>query len=105
VAVAAALAARFWWEALFVGLWCALAFSALVGVYFATTAPIGWHLATSVDRVVFSIALGAATVSPLLVARVWELSRRRADEALVGVADERPGGSGGVPARLPGGAH
>ena len=105
VAIGAALAARLWWEALFVGLWCALAFSALVGVYFATTAPIDWHLATSADRVVFSIALGAATVSPVLVARVWELSRRRADETLAAVANERPGGGGGVPARLPGGAR
>ena len=105
VAIGAALAARLWWEALFVGLWCALAFSALVGVYFATTAPIDWHLATSADRVVFSIALGAATVSPVLVGRVWELSRRRADETLAGVATERPGGGGGVPARLPGGAR
>ena len=105
VAIGAALAARLWWEALFVGLWCALAFSALVGVYFATTAPIDWHLATSADRVVFSIALGAATVSPVLVGRVWELSRRRADETLAAVATERPGGGGGVPARLPGGAR
>ncbi len=104
-AIGAALAARRWWEALFVGLWSGLAFSALVAVYFTSTAPIGWHLATSADRVVFSIVLGAATVSPVLAARVWEVSRRRADEVVAGVAGERPGASGGVPARLPGGAR
>ena len=100
LAICAALAARLWWEALFVGLWSGLAFSALVAVYFTSTAPIGWHLATSADRVVFSIVLGAATVSPVLAARVWEVPRRRADEVVAGVAGELPGAS--VPARLPG---
>ena len=104
-AIGAALASRLWWEAVFVGLWSGLAFSALVAVYFANTAPIDWLLATSADRVVFSIVLAAATVSPVLAARAWEVSRRRADAA-VAVAGARPGGaSGGVRARLPGGAR
>jgi hypothetical protein len=83
VAVAAACVARLWWSALFVVLWGALAFAALVGVYFASTAPIEWYLNLSADRVVFSIVLGLATVAPLLAAQAWERAvenpRRKGD--------------------------
>src|SRR5262249_10214639 len=54
VAVAMACVARLWWHAAFVVLWGLLAFGALVGVYYAGTAPIDWHLGTSADRVVLS---------------------------------------------------
>jgi hypothetical protein len=80
VAVAAVLGARLWWEALFVVVWASLAFSALVGVYFATRDPIDWLLATSADRVIFSIVLGAATVAPVLIARAWNEMARGPDE-------------------------
>ena len=71
-AVAVACLARLWWHALFVGLWAVLAFAALVVVYYSSTSPISWHLATSADRVVFSIVLGLATVAPLLVMPAWD---------------------------------
>ena len=72
VAVTACCVARLWWSALFVVLWGALAFASLVAVYFASTAPIGWHLSLSADRVVLSIVLGLATVAPVLAAQAWE---------------------------------
>jgi hypothetical protein len=80
IAVAAGLAARLWWDALFVVVWASLALSALVGVYFAERDPIDWLLGTSADRVISSIVLGAATVAPVLVARAWEEIRRGSGE-------------------------
>ena len=79
-AVAVACLARLWWHALFVGLWAVLAFAALVVVYYSSTSPISWHLATSADRVVFSIVLGLATVAPLLVMPAWDRMTQRARE-------------------------
>ena len=58
-----------------------LAFGALVGVYYASTAPIDWHLGTSADRVVFSIVLGLAIMAPMLAGRVWEDISRRSRES------------------------
>ena len=72
VAVAAACLMRLWWHVAFVALWGALAFAALVGVYYADTAPLKWHLDSSASRVVFSIVLGLATMAPVLVGRVWD---------------------------------
>lgn len=72
LAVTAGCIARLWWSALFVVLWGVLAFAALVGVYFASTAPIDWYLATSADRVVFAVVLGLATVAPVLAAQAWQ---------------------------------
>jgi hypothetical protein len=63
---------REWWPALFVGVWGLLGLAALVTVYFLGTAPIEWHLATSADRVIYSIVLAAATASPALVGLAWE---------------------------------
>jgi Dolichyl-phosphate-mannose-protein mannosyltransferase len=80
IAVAAVVVARLWWDALFVAAWSALAFAALVWVYFATRDPIDWLLATSADRVIFSVVLGAATVAPVLVARAWEQITVEPDE-------------------------
>jgi hypothetical protein len=76
VAVAAAVGARLWWDAVFVVVWSALAFAALVWVYFAARDPVDWLLGTSADRVIFSIVLGAATVAPVLVARAWDAISR-----------------------------
>jgi hypothetical protein len=70
--IGAACWTRQWWPALFVGLWGLLGLAALVIVYFLGTAPIDWHLATSADRVIFSIVLAAATASPALVGLAWE---------------------------------
>jgi hypothetical protein len=81
-AVLGACLVRLWWHAAFVGLWGALAFSALVGVYYASTAPIDWHLGTSADRVVFSIVLGLATMAPVLAGSVWERLTTRFNGAL-----------------------
>jgi len=67
---------RLWLAGLFVALWSALSFIALVLVYFVSTSPIDWHLGTSADRVVFSIALGAGTVAPVLAALAWETRTR-----------------------------
>ena len=72
LAVGAACAARLWWQAAFVGLWAGLALGALVGVYYASAAPIDWQLATSADRVVLSIVLAAATMASVLAGQVWE---------------------------------
>jgi hypothetical protein len=72
LAVAAGCIARLWPSVLFVVLWGALAYAAMVGVYFASTAPIDWYLTTSADRVIISIVLGLATVAPVLAAQAWE---------------------------------
>ena len=71
VALAAACLARAWAAAAFLALWVGLSFGALVLVYFVSTNPIDWHLGTSADRVVFSVALGAATLAPALAALAW----------------------------------
>jgi hypothetical protein len=82
VAIGAACVARLWWHAAFVALWGFLAFCALVGVYYASTAPIDWHLGTSADRVVLSIVLALATMAPVLVWQVWEQTVRCRDDVL-----------------------
>jgi hypothetical protein len=87
LALGAACVARHWPSALFVGLWVVLSFAGLVGTYTLSTSPVDWLLTTSADRVVFSIALTAATVSPLLIGLAWEQSVT----ALQGlVSDARP---------------
>ena len=67
LALGVACLARLWWHALFAGLRVALVLLALVAVYYSSTYPIDWYLATSVERVVFSIVLGLTTVAQLLV--------------------------------------
>lgn len=71
-AVAASCLVRLWWHVAFVVLWGGLVFVSLVGVYYASVSPIGWLLATSADRVVFSLLLGLATCAPVLVGLAWE---------------------------------
>jgi hypothetical protein len=68
----AAACARLWWPLLFVAIWGSLTIGALVAVYLATTLPFDWHLETSVDRIVFSIVLGLASVASVLVAEAYE---------------------------------
>ena len=72
VALVMAAVARSWWPGVFVALWTLLSFAALVVVYVVSVNPIDWHLGTSADRVVFSIALGAATLAPALATLAWE---------------------------------
>ena len=81
LAVAAGCIARLWPSVLFVTLWGALAYAALVGVYFASTPPIDWYLLTSADRVIISIVLGLATVAPVLAVHAWErtVEKRRGE--------------------------
>jgi hypothetical protein len=79
-AVAAVCLVRLWWHAAFVVVWGGLTFVALVAVYYASVAPIGWLLTTSADRVVFSLVLGLATCAPVLVGAAWEEVAARAEE-------------------------
>lgn len=92
VAVAAACLARLWWHVAFVLLWAALAFVALVGVYYASVSPIDWLLGTSADRVVFSLVLGLATCAPVLVGMTWTrvvaLSEERARPSVSSVTPQ-----------------
>ena len=69
--LAAAACARLWWPLLFVGSGEPRVRSAR-RVYFASTLPFDWHLGTSADRVVFSVVLGLAAVTPVLVALAWQ---------------------------------
>ncbi len=78
-AVLLACIARLWWHVLFVGLWGALVFSALLVVYYTSPAPVDWLLVTAGDRVVFSLVVGLAAVAPILVAR--SLTRVRSERA------------------------
>ena len=77
--LAAACVVRLWRYAAFVVIFAALAFSALVVVYYASTLPLDWYLGTSADRVVLSLALGLATVAPVLAGAVWERIVGRGD--------------------------
>ena len=96
IAILAACLVRLWWHAAFVGLWAALAFSALVGVYYASSLPIEWYLGTSADRVVFSIVLGLATTAPVLAARVWERLTAGTRDALPRSSADSPRSPGPV---------
>lgn len=77
LALTVACLARAWWHALFVGLWAALAFSSLIVVYYASTAPADWLLTWSADRVVFTLVLVLTTVAPVLVAPALAAPRDR----------------------------
>jgi len=76
VALLAAASTRTWRPAAFMLLWIGLALGGLVLVYAVSTNPIDWHLATSADRVIFSIALGGATMAPVVAALALEAARR-----------------------------
>ena len=71
-ALGLAVVARVWLPGLFLAVWTLLSFGALVAVYVVSVNPIDWHLGTSADRVVFSIALGAATLAPALATLAWQ---------------------------------
>lgn len=71
-ALGLAAVARVWLPGLFLAVWTLLSFAVLVAVYVVSVNPIDWHLGTSADRVVFSIALGAATVAPALATLAWQ---------------------------------
>jgi hypothetical protein len=92
-AVAAVCLVRLWWHAAFVVVWGGLSFVALVAVYYVSVAPIGWLLATSADRVVFSLVLGLATCAPVLVGAAWEEVVARAEEPAQAVTPVRPQGT------------
>jgi hypothetical protein len=72
LAVGAACVARVWPSVVFLSVWALLSLGGLVGVYTLSTSPVDWLLTTSADRVVFSIALTAATVAPMLIAIAWK---------------------------------
>lgn len=71
LALVAACLARLWWQTAFLALWALLAFGGLVAVFYAETAPIGWLLATSADRVVLSVVLALGASAPVLVGCAW----------------------------------
>jgi hypothetical protein len=91
-AVAAVCLVRLWWHAAFFVVWGGLSFVSLVAVYYASVAPIDWLLATSADRVVFSLVLGLATCAPVLVGAAWEELVVRADEPAQAVTSVRAQG-------------
>ena len=64
-------------------------FVSLVAVYYASVAPIDWLLATSADRVVFSLVLGLATCAPVLVGAAWQEVVVRAEEPAQAVTPVR----------------
>jgi hypothetical protein len=51
--------------------WAGLGFAGLVASYFATREDVHWQLRTSADRVVGTVAIGSAALSPLLAAEAW----------------------------------
>jgi hypothetical protein len=72
-------------EAGFVVGWVGLSLAGLLATYATSTIDIGWYLATSADRVVFTVALGAAVIAPVLVGAALEelrVPRRRAAGAV-----------------------
>jgi hypothetical protein len=55
----------------FLATWTTLSFIGLVGLYLISTEDLDWHLATSADRVVFSLALGGFVAAPLVAGNAW----------------------------------
>ncbi len=92
-AVSAVCLVRLWWHAAFFVVWGGLSFVSLVAVYYASVAPIDWLLATSADRVVFSLVLGLATCAPVLVGAAWEQVAVRAGEPTQAVTPLRAQGT------------
>jgi hypothetical protein len=68
--VAAAASRRYDLVVLFVG-WTTLGFAGLVLSYFLATIDVNWLIATSVDRVVSTLALGMAVMAPVLASEAW----------------------------------
>jgi hypothetical protein len=60
----------------FLATWLGLSFAGLVLVYLMSTLEIGGHLATSADRVVLSLGLGAFVVAPFVAIDAWDNHRQ-----------------------------
>lgn len=55
--------------------WAVIGFAGLVATYVASTQDLTWHLQTSADRVVATLATGAFLLSPLVVWELWGETR------------------------------
>ena len=66
-----ALMARRYMLFIFAVVWFGLGFSGLVATYVASTVDFQWHLQTSADRVVGTLAIGLAALSPIMAWTAW----------------------------------
>ena len=55
--------------------WAIVGFAGLVASYVASKHDVTWHLETSSDRVVATLATGMLMISPLVGWKVWSLTR------------------------------
>ena len=55
--------------------WLLLSFSGLVLVYWISSLPLHWYLATSAFRIVATLVVGGAALTPLLAAQAWTGSK------------------------------
>ncbi len=71
-ALAVAVVARRLRPAIFLVSWAVISFAALTTLYVSSTADIDWHIATSADRVVYSVALGIILLAPVVAIDAWD---------------------------------
>jgi hypothetical protein len=67
-----AVLARRAWPIIFVLAWLSISFVGLAISYLVSTVPIEWHLATSSARVIFTLAVGAAALAPVVAIDAWD---------------------------------
>jgi hypothetical protein len=60
--------------------WAVLGFAGLTASYLASIHDLNWHLTTSSSRVVSSLAVGTASLAPLLATAAWQSHRREVQE-------------------------
>jgi hypothetical protein len=75
LALICAVLCRRYGLAVLVAAWVGLGFAGLVASYLATTLDVAWQLRTSADRVVGTLAVGTAALSPLLAWEAWRAIR------------------------------
>jgi hypothetical protein len=56
----------------FISGWLALAFVAMVTIYWISPHPINWYLGTSAYRTVVTLVVAAGSLAPLLIAQTWQ---------------------------------
>jgi Dolichyl-phosphate-mannose-protein mannosyltransferase len=59
----------------FAAAWLLLSFSGLVLVYWISSLPLDWYLGTSAYRIVATLVIGGASLTPLLAADAWAESK------------------------------
>jgi hypothetical protein len=86
-------------SAVFLVIWSSLSFAGLALLYLVSTAELGWHLTTSADRVIFSIALGTGVVAPLLAFDGWDaVSAKTGNGRAATCSEGRDQGASSAPA-------